>query len=288
MLGAVSNTMGFFSRLFGGDKREPALSPEEVETLRETASRLAAPAVHFVPSAGEAPCYFGGKPMLPPGTPWPVSKRVGPLAFLASIDLQSVAGVLVFDWLPQTGRLLFFYDFFAGAWGFDPRDRDCWSVVYAEGGDAPRTPPPGKVPIRFVVPKRIGSLPPYERPEVESLALTEPQREWLIDAAGIALYGDAPRHQMGGYPQPIQGDGMELECQLASNGIYVGDPSGYKDPRAPALEAGAADWRLLLQIDSDDDLGMHWGDAGTIYFWIREEDARARRFERVWMVLQCH
>jgi len=32
---------------------------------------------------------------------------------------------------------------------------------------------------------------------------------------------------------------------------------------------------------------MMWGDMGMLYFWIRAEDLAARRFERVWMILQC-
>jgi len=48
---------------------------------------------------------------------------------------------------------------------------------------------------------------------------------------------------------------MELECQLASNGINVGGPEGYKDPRRAELEAGVKDWKLLLQLDTDNDTG---------------------------------
>jgi uncharacterized protein YwqG len=81
---------------------------------------------------------------------------------------------------------------------------------------------------------------------------------------------------------------MELECQLVTNGIYCGDPSGYEGPRAAVLEAGSADWRLLMQLDSDDEAGMMWGDAGRLYFWIREADLRERRFDKVWLILQCH
>ena len=62
-------------------------------------------------------------------------------------------------------------------------------------------------------------------------------------------------HRLLGHPDPVQGD-MQLECQLASNGIDCGDAGGYRDPRVPALRPGAADWRLLLQIDSDDAAGM--------------------------------
>jgi uncharacterized protein YwqG len=94
-------------------------------------------------------------------------------------------------------------------------------------------------------------------------------------------------HQILGHPRPVQGDGMELECQLATNGIYLGGPEGYQDPRRAALEASAKDWKLLLQLDTDDDTGWMWGDVGTLYFWIREQDAARADFSKVWMVFQC-
>jgi uncharacterized protein YwqG len=81
---------------------------------------------------------------------------------------------------------------------------------------------------------------------------------------------------------------MELECQLVSNGVYCGEPSEDDSPETRALEGGAKDWRLLLQVDSDDDLGVTWGDLGSLYFWIRESDARSGRFDNCWVVLQCH
>lgn len=80
---------------------------------------------------------------------------------------------------------------------------------------------------------------------------------------------------------------MELEAQLVTNGIYCGDEAGYKDPRVPSLEPGVKDWRLLFQFDTDDDLGVMWGDCGTVYFWVREDDARAGSFANVWLILQC-
>jgi uncharacterized protein YwqG len=78
---------------------------------------------------------------------------------------------------------------------------------------------------------------------------------------------------------------MQLEVQLTSHGINTGGPEGYKDPRVEGLRAGATDWRLLLQIDSNDD--MMWGDAGMIYFWIPTASLRAGRFDDVWAILQC-
>jgi len=80
---------------------------------------------------------------------------------------------------------------------------------------------------------------------------------------------------------------MELQCQLVSSGIYVGNAEGYQDPRVPGLRAGAAEWKLLLQLDTDEDIGWMWGDVGMLYFWVREADARRSDFSKVWMVFQC-
>jgi uncharacterized protein YwqG len=94
-------------------------------------------------------------------------------------------------------------------------------------------------------------------------------------------------HKILGHPNQVQGD-MQLECQLVSNGLYCGDSAGYQDPKRKVLEKTAGEWRLLLQIDSDEDTGMMWGDSGRIYYWIRDEDLRSKRFDKVWMVLQCY
>jgi hypothetical protein len=102
----------------------------------------------------------------------------------------------------------------------------------------------------------------------------------------IELYGTEKRiHRIGGHPQTIQGD-MRLGLQLVTNGIPCGNPAAYQDPRVPALKAGAADWRLLLQLDSDD-ARWSWGDLGRLYFWIRRDDLANRNFDRIWCGLQC-
>jgi len=66
-------------------------------------------------------------------------------------------------------------------------------------------------------------------------------------------------HRLLGHPDQEQND-MQTECQLVSHG------SGYGDPNARLLEAGAKDWELLLQIHSDPNAGMEWGDIGKIYY----------------------
>jgi uncharacterized protein YwqG len=274
-----------FRKLFGS--RAPRDPPRDVEAL---ASPHAAAAVHLIASAEGSSSHLGGAPALPDGFDWP-SRRGAPLAFIARLDLAELRRALQAEWLPPSGSLLFFYDTENQPWGFDPADRDGWAVLrlldpagtaggtaIARGGEA--------LPRRAISFQPIRSLPSSERPAVAALRFSSAEED-AYEALRERPFAGKPQHQVGGFPSPVQGDGMEMECQLASHGLFCGDESGYRDPRAAELEGGASDWRLLLQVDSDDDLGVMWGDLGRLYFWVREEDARAGDFSRVWMVLQC-
>jgi uncharacterized protein YwqG len=106
-------------------------------------------------------------------------------------------------------------------------------------------------------------------------------RDYLARGAGSAC------HKLLGHAQPVQNP-MELECALVTGGLYCGDQTGYEDPRAEALGRQADRWRLLLQLDTDDNATMMWGDVGMLYFWIRDDDLKALRFDRTWTILQCH
>lgn len=104
-----------------------------------------------------------------------------------------------------------------------------------------------------------------------------------------AIYGDEPRHQLCGHPSLIQGEGMELHCELASNGHYCGhgDWSNLDDV-LPQMTQSAGRWKLLLQVDSDEELGFAWGDGGTVYFWAPREASGTLDVERAWVAMQCY
>jgi uncharacterized protein YwqG len=138
-------------------------------------------------------------------------------------------------------------------------------------------------PISF---SAIASYADCQDERLEALVLSEHQVDEYIQACESVFRG-GPKHQLFGYAAPQQANEMDLESQLASHGLYCGNQSGYEDPRAKELENGRYEWVLLLQFDTDDDVGMMWGDAGTLYFWIRKEDLAAARFDRCWMILQC-
>lgn len=237
--------------------------------------------------------YFGGQP--PKGVPftWPENKG-RPLSFLACIDLQQLPAVL--DWLPKTGKLLFFYDLEEQPWGFDPADQGGWEVIHATGRldaeEQQESSLPNIKPGSLMNTKSIGfvpaHLPPtYEDEVISSLKLTDIEETNLMEWR-TSLLGEGPLHLMGGYPDNIQTPQMALQCQMVTEGLYCGDSTYDNNPQNEELSRKAKDWQLLLQMDSDEDLGVMWGDGGSLYFWIRAEDARQGCFNKAWLILQSH
>jgi len=231
---------------------------------------------------------FGGRPDVSADFDWPTWKEK-PLSFLAQINLSAFANNPVSVALPSAGLLSFFYAADQFTWGFDPEDRGSWGVYLFDQIDLQRRETPEALPDEVDFrPCDLSfgegvTLPGCETPQIEELQLTDEERDAYYDSCANESAGG---HHLLGHPQEIQG-AMQLECQLASNGINVGSSEGYGDPRARELEGGASDWLLLLQIDSDDNPEWMWGDVGMLYFWITKSDLKLRRFENVWMVLQC-
>jgi uncharacterized protein YwqG len=243
------------------------------------------PALMLRKTNGSSRSYLGGDPDLPRGIDWP-SKDGQLLTFLASLDLAEVADSGAISWLPTSGKLLFFYDSDDQPWGFDPAHRGGWSVIYAKDPGSDEPAQPSKLPQFVVAFEKVESLPDLQRFDELKIELAESEVDTYIDGY-FEWFGDEAEHQVGGYPRPVQGDWMELECQLASNGLYCGDGSAYKSDEGKRLAPGAKDWRLLLQFSSDEDLGVMWGDIGDLFFWVREQDAKTANFSDVWLILQC-
>jgi uncharacterized protein YwqG len=81
---------------------------------------------------------------------------------------------------------------------------------------------------------------------------------------------------------------MQTECALVSNGLDLGDGTAWNSEAAQRFKADAVNWVLLMQIASDKDAGMMWGDVGNLYVWIRRGALRARRFEEARVIFQCY
>lgn len=259
-----------------------------MESVLDKAHRLAKPALHLEHTEEARFSWIGGLPAVAPGFEWPTWNGQ-PLTFLAQIDLEEVAAELEQSWLPKRGQLyFFFYDSEELAFGYDAAESGTWRVIHSDVDHAALVPavPSGldetsvfpRANIRF---RRIATLPSESR-FMGKWDTSGEEFEALLSARA-APFREQPRHQMFGYPDPEQDDGMELDAQLITNGV---NPQDYRDPRRREFSAGADQWRLLLQVDTDDALNMMWEDGGLLYFWIHEEDAAKGDFGKVWLFLQ--
>jgi hypothetical protein len=218
------------------------------------------------------------------------------LSLVAQVRLDPLHGATTVLGLPTTGLVSFFYDVEVQPWGFDPADRGSFAIVYTEDPDAcAATPFPDdlagdwRIPATGLNPEPTITLPSPESMNFPKDLLTDDERDaWsaaLSDLAGELGWGE--RHLLGGHPYLIQGDST-LECEIVARaGVSTGDGTAYSDPRLAGWTAGAREWVHLLQIASDEKAGLMWGDLGCLYFWMRQDDLEARRFDAAWMVLQC-
>ena len=246
------------------------------------------PAGSLEPKSGvESRSYLGGRPVLSPDQSWPEFKG-RPLSSLATIALSDLAGIDVGLSLPDAGVLNFFYDVTEQPWGFDPDDRGSWAVLHSIGGEQAATTAGAEefnnVPLAA---SQVVSFPNWGEDVLESLRTSRLDDCFeLLDELRPAEWPEQANHQLGGWPLLEQGP-LWVAAQLTSNGIYAGDADWQAHPRYEELVGGASDWRLLLQVDSDERAGWMWGDVGKLYFVIRADDLAERRFDRVWLELQC-
>jgi uncharacterized protein YwqG len=261
---------------------------KDLDFLTKPSIRLyATPAGEYSMSIGAS--RIGGVPDVPPDFTWPDLKGV-PQSFVAQIYLDEVHPYDTSGALPQSGMLWFFYDAQQETYGADPADLGGWSVITGDNySGLHRTAAPANLPaesqfnacsIRFASEITLSQQPKLEIPHFDWTDDEGHKYETLLSTFPNPDDHAALHNRLLGNPETIQDD-MRLECQLASHGV-----TDINDPRAAGLTKGALDWQLLLQIDTDDRIGMRWGAAGMIYFWITRSDLQVCRFDRTWLVLQ--
>ena len=231
-----------------------------------------------------------------------IRNRDWPLSFVAQIDFAELHAAHALDGFPSTGRLLLFCDPRDWPWG-EREDQAQMRTIFT---DLPperlvrRDPPPEfdapearqMMPRGYVFKPRalhpaawLLPPPPGSR-DLLRLEAEDPSA-WTYEASASSAYdrfwrqlfarephvfgstGDAI-HQVGGVAFSIQ-QSVEAECAR-----FAGD-----------TRDAAGSWQLVLQIDSDIEVGMEWGDVGRLYLCARKPDLAACRFDRCWMVLQC-
>jgi len=230
----------------------------------------------------------GGNPDLTNENKWPKAENDKSMSFIAQINCEELSNYDTQQLLPQNGLISFFYCADQEAWGFDPKDKSRFKVLYADNTENLKSTkfPNDLEEYSIFKSNRIEfenclSLPTWEEDSIEGVIQDEDDDNYSEVSSGS-------ENQIFGYANCVQAP-MELECQLVTNGLFCGDPTGYEDPRAKELEKGKSDWILLLQVGSEDDkTGMMWGDSGNIYFWIKRQDLLRKNFDNVWCILQCY
>ncbi len=246
---------------------------------------------------------LGGAPDLPAGMDWPCRDGVMeqiPLSFVGQINFAEVKPFDLDGRLPERGILYFFYDYNPDdgmPWGFDPKDADGKHVLYVEDDSVAlcRLEQPGELEDEGLTfdSARLSFRSSPDLPDPFSDAgglgiLLKSTKDRLYDLMDeLEEEAEDPCvNKLLGYPNQIQGD-MQVECQIVTQGYYAGNSAGYAEARAKGAHKNADRWQLLLQVDSNEELGMMWGDCGRLYLWITEEDLRRRDFDHTWLILQC-
>ncbi|MBC7631104.1 YwqG family protein [Aeromicrobium sp.] len=263
---------------------------------------LLRPAIQLVPGSPgtSAVARLGGLPYLPESEDWPTWPGHGPLSYVGEIACELVAANFPLDVdLPSSGRLLFFY--FDGSYDNFATTVGTWDASTLMGARAlhvsdddlasQRSTPLGVTTYieRHFDGRPIMTAPGWEHDDLRAAfkAPGQDHRSFMDHPVNADDFVEALHerhtgtlHQIGGYAEPVQGP-VEHEVALAALDNQV--PHG--DPR---LDEEARHWELVLQVDSDDDLGMMWGDEGVLY-WMTRVDQSPSGFlaERMSFTWQC-
>ncbi|UOY92215.1 YwqG family protein [Ectobacillus sp. JY-23] len=194
---------------------------------------------------------MGGHPDLPAGFTYPVVNGT-PLRFVAQIRLADVPQTAFSAAFPKTGRLYFFYH-------EDSFEKPGYVMFSESDGITPyevETPYPQSA-LSFSVTCKLPEL--FIEDEEDSDRFLQ-----MLEQLQPDHYNN---HQMFGEPFSIHEDVFEIA--------------------ALHTRKQTDDFTLLLQIDSDPQTGMQWGEMGMLYFVIANDALNERRFNEAMCVMQC-
>lgn len=288
---------------------EQSVKQELTEILRRMVKQEIK--LNWQESDAPLPCgssKIGGQPDVPSDFVWPeyegsaygeedVKRR--PLSFLAQINLRDVAAYDQEHLLPTEGILSFFYELESMTWGFDPKDEGSAKVYWFPDTDVLSSAafPEGleqdyRLPELAITYTPQISLPSYYG--TSNFPMPDGV-DWdgyyaCCEECGYKEEEDVTK--LLGYPDVIQNP-MEKECETITRGWRGGSPDDYKkipDDEQADIRAKAPEWRMLFQMGTveTDDYELMFCDCGHIYFWIRREDLLNRRFDKIWLILQCY
>lgn len=210
--------------------------------------------------------HFYGHADLPPDTPLPEYDGK-PMTLLCQIDLTEVAATAAAIGLPDHGLLGFYAaendEGEALTDDFEPiATQVLWTPEVATA--VVRHVATNRKPLGIRLVKDRTDLPAADASVVQTHLLHDneiAEYQYFLDSR--FREGLPSGHRLGGYPTLLQSfDPAKQAAALANDGRE------------------ARGWRLLLQLDSDDE--FMWGtDTGMLYFMIHEDDLARTDFSRV-------
>lgn len=225
---------------------------------------------------------FGGLPYFPKGLQYPVDSKGQAMFLLAQINFGETPKLESF---PEKGILQFYISGESDVYGAcfeSPAQQDDFKILYfpevTENEDSLVTkfdflPKPDLFPIEkqssLVFSLKQAPLPVSDyhfepiilnlNPKLKYELYNDYQK--VYEAYSSLFHSEG--HKIGGYPYFTQNDPRELET-------YKGK-----------------EYKLLFQIDTDDEAGIMWGDCGVANFFISERDLVNKDFSRVFYNWDC-
>ncbi|RHW38899.1 DUF1963 domain-containing protein [Neobacillus notoginsengisoli] len=259
----------------------PALKlPKELEVYRSEIDKTVKPCVRITTEKGETSLTqskFGGQPYMPKECTHPKDEHNHYMALFAQINFSEVPHI---EAMPKTGILQFYLSPVDDMYGLDfddPYSQKNFRIVFHEkvveeselitdfsyipdlGDDYESIVEEGRMKFELIAsPVSNGDFRFEELLDADlSKPINHKKYEDLLELYTEELAAEG--HRIGGYPYFTQMDPREK-----------GDPE-----------------ILLFQADTDDEIGLMFGDCGVANFFIREEDLRNRNFQNVLYNWDC-
>ena len=260
------------------------ISKYKLTSLRDEIMVAAAPCLEGIAvtdSVSLGDSKVGGYPHAPKDFGWPFFKEL-PLNFIAQINCNGLESEV----LPNDGLLLFFYD--SRHYSGSIKSKGFIRVIYFKDKSllTPIKPPIIKKKVLFgllghsslpQIYKEVKILykPSISIPDIESLPeklqSTLDENEDLSEAYWEikAELTDKRFIQVGGYPNPVQYDGIA-------------------EAISKLMKRGTADqWKMVFEIYNDKLSDVMWGDDGRLHFFTHIDDIMSCNYENSWMEFQC-
>ncbi|MFD1990625.1 YwqG family protein [Paenibacillus nicotianae] len=292
-------------KAFQGDYIQSLLAKKQMSALEPYLQAHHHPVVHLERgqqgSQQLGASRIGGYPDLPKHMKWPLTQDGEYMTSVAQLNLAQIAKEVgedrLPDYFPRQGLLYFFVGLDEPSYQIEHQiiyisEPEIASIAYREPEATTILEEEAEqafVPYEVHAQGNI-EFPTYSYVDYDQLAnydiSDEQYLEWKeqVNAEPDDMVG-----KIFGYPVSSHGD----DYMEAATAIFTGKHTYDMDKRRKWLvkqcdgneqqaDREIEDTLMLLEIESDDDIGYMWWDAGVIHFFIRKEDLIQLNFDRTY------